>query len=175
MKTNIIQERHPSKLVGVYENETTAKKAAEKLISDAELTNDELAIVSPKDRHFASKIEPETKAVGKTLLASHLMLGLIGMVIGLLVASSLIIAGIQFAVSSPVMLTIATATLGTFMGLLVAGAISLRPDHDSVVNEARDASSYNKWSVVVHAKNKQQIQQAKKVIKNSAVRFAETF
>ncbi|MDO6695511.1 hypothetical protein Q4574_19585 [Aliiglaciecola sp. 3_MG-2023] len=175
MKPNIIEEQHPSKIVAVYENEFKAKQAAEKLINTAEISEDQFNIVAPEDRQFERKIEPETQAVGKTLLASHLMLGLIGMVTGLLVASSLIIAGTQFAVSSPIMLIIATGTLGTFMGLLVAGAVSLRPDHDSVVNKARDATHHNKWSVIVHAKDRQQIQQAKKVMKDSAVRFAETF
>ncbi|MBU2880225.1 MULTISPECIES: HPP family protein [Alteromonadaceae] len=175
MNLKMNEEHHPGKVVGVFEDESTAKKTAEILITKGGVSSDEVAVVSPKDKQFAKKIEPETKQIGRTLLASHIMLGLIGLVIGLLVASSLIISGIQFAVSSPIMLMIATGTLGTFMGLLVAGAASLRPDHDSVVNEVRQGRKNNQWSVVVQTKDKKDIQRAKQLMKGSAVKLAETF
>ncbi|GAC13802.1 hypothetical protein [Aliiglaciecola lipolytica] len=171
---NIIEEHHPSKIVGVYENESTAKQTAKRLVDEGGVLADEINIVSPQDKKFESKVEPETKAIGRTLIASHMMLGLIGLSIGLLVGTALIIAGIQLATSSPVMLLIATGTLGTFMGLLVAGAVSLRPDHDSVVNDTRYAKNHKLWSVVVHTKDREHTKQAKQLMEGSAVRMSES-
>jgi hypothetical protein len=50
--------------------------------------------------------------------------------------------GPAFATSSPVMMLSAAAILGAFIGLLIAGAISIRPDHEQSINSARHATHH---------------------------------
>ena len=174
MNLNVIDEQYPGKVVGVYNREASAKKMAEQLISEGGFLTEQLSVVRPDDGNFAGKLEPDSKGIGRTLLKSHLILGSAGLVVGLLVASLLIIIGSPFAASSPVMMLSSAAILGTFLGLLVAGAISLRPDHDGPINSARHASHHHQWSVVVQTKDHEQIEQARKLMQPSAVKLSES-
>jgi hypothetical protein len=49
--------------------------------------------------------------------------------------------GPAFATLSPVMMLPAAAILGAFIGLLIAGAISIRPSYEQPINSAARHSS----------------------------------
>jgi hypothetical protein len=40
--------------------------------------------------------------------------------------------------------------MGTFFGMLLAGLVSLRPDHGIVVGQLRSALRRGRWAVVAH-------------------------
>ena len=174
MTLHIIEEGHPGKIAGVYTQEAGAKHAINLLQNAGGFSADEVTLVAPNDVNFGEKIEPDNKGIARTLLGSHIILGACGLVFGLIIAGILSLYGPALTTSSPVMVFIALPTLGAFIGLLVAGAVSLRPDHDPLINQTRDATNHHKWTVVVQIKDDAQIQQAKKLLQASATTVTET-
>jgi sterol desaturase/sphingolipid hydroxylase (fatty acid hydroxylase superfamily) len=109
---------------------------------------EQISTVSPQDTDFEHKLEPDSKGSGQTVLRSHVILGSVSSVFGLVIVGVLMTIGSAFATSSPVMMLAAAAILGAFIGLLIADAISIRPDHEQLINSARHAT-HHQWSVVV--------------------------
>lgn len=175
MKLNVIDEKHPGKVAGVYGRELSAKQAIKLLRSEGGFSAQEVNLVSPNDAHFAEKIEPDDKGIGRTLLRTHLIFGSLGLVLGLILAAILAQFGPALTTSSPVMVYIALAPLGASMGLLVAGVTSLRPDHDGLINKTRHATNHDQWTVVVQTKDDAHKEQAKQLMQSSAISISDTF
>ena len=174
MTLHIIEEGHPGKIAGVYTQESGAKHAIHLLQSEGGFSADEVTLVPPNDANFGEKIEPDNKGIARTLLGSHIILGVGGLIFGLIMAAILSLYGPTLTTSSPLMVFIALPTLGVFIGLLAAGAVALRPDHDPLINQTRHATNHDKWTVVVQTKDHEQRQQAKKLMETSATSIAET-
>jgi hypothetical protein len=122
---------------------------------------EQINTVSPENIDFKHKLEPNSKGIGQTVLRPHLVLGFVSSVLGLIIAGVLMTIDPAFATSSPVMMLAAAAILGAFIGLLIAGAISIRPDHEQPINSARHAT-HHQWAVVEQTKTHHQIEKAKK-------------
>jgi amino acid transporter len=103
---------------------------------------EQISTVSPQDTDFEHKLEPDSKGSGQTVLRSHVILGSVSSVFGLVIVGVLMTIGSAFATSSPVMMLAAAAILGAFIGLLIADAISIRPDHEQLINSARHATHH---------------------------------
>ena len=170
MKANIIDEEHISKVGGVFEQEDDAKLAIKSLMKEGDFRIDEVNLVPPGDKTFDEKIETDDVAVRRTLLNSHVILGIVSVLVGLGLAALLVEMGPAFTRLNPVMTFIAVVMLTVFIGLMLAGFISLRPDEDRLVNKTRDATLNQRWTVVVQAKDK-----ARSILKRSAGSLAETF
>jgi hypothetical protein len=82
--------------------------------------------------------------------------------------------GPAFATSSPVMMLSAAAILGAFIGLLIAGAISIRPDHEQPINSAWHATHHHQWSVAVQTKVHHQIEKTEKIMQLAAIKLSES-
>jgi hypothetical protein len=122
---------------------------------------EQIDTASPENIDFKHKLEPNSKGIGQTVLSSHLILGFVSSEVGLIIASVLMTIDPAFATLSPVMMLAAAVILGTFIGLLIAGAISIRPDHEQPINSARHAT-HHQWAVVEQTKTHHQIEKAKK-------------
>jgi hypothetical protein len=83
--------------------------------------------------------------------------------------------GTAFATSSPVMMLSTAAILGAFIGLLIAGAISMHPDHEQPIYSARHVTHHHQWSVAVQTKVHHQIEKAKKIMQLAAIKLSESF
>ncbi|GAB3015055.1 hypothetical protein [Bowmanella dokdonensis] len=175
MKANIIDEEHISKVGGIFEQEAKAKQAIQSLMTEGDFRQEEVNLVPPGDKSFDEKIETDDLAVKRTLLNSHIILGLIAVLVGLGVAALLVSYGPAFTQSSPMMTFIALGILSLFLGMMLAGFISLRPDEDRLVNKVRKATLNHRWVVVVQAKDKQHAEQARNILKRSTGSLAETF
>ncbi|WP_340676559.1 hypothetical protein [Paraglaciecola sp.] len=77
-------------------------------------------MVPPNDTHFAEKIEPDDKGIGRTLLRSHIIFGCLGLGLGLglglILATILTLFGPALTTSSPVLVFISLTSLGIFIG-----------------------------------------------------------
>tara|TARA_R110002073_G_scaffold293110_1_gene458620 strand:- start:146 stop:508 length:363 start_codon:yes stop_codon:yes gene_type:complete len=113
---------------------------------------------------MGGKIEPETTGIARTLVQSHILLGVGGLVLGLLVAALLVTAGPVVTRSSPVMTFIALGFLFPVLGLLLAGLISLRPDHSAIIERARTATAMAHWTVIAHCATSGEMASAKSAI-----------
>ena len=115
MELNIVDEYYPSKVVGIYNEESCANKQSEKLIKVGEgFLVEQIDTASPESIDFEHKLEPNSKGNGQTVLSSHLILGLVSSEVGLIIAGVLMTIDPAFATSSPVMMLAA----GLFQVLL---------------------------------------------------------
>ena len=94
-------------------------------------------------------------AIGSMIAASQLFLGIGWLLLGLAVAWLLVNFGPAVTRGSPLVTDIALMLISPTIGLLMAGVISLRPDHEQLVHKAPTATS-GKWIVVVHCRNSEQ-------------------
>lgn len=175
MNLKVNDEKHPGKVAGVYAQESGAQQAIHLLRNEGGFSAEEVNLVPPDDTNFDEKIEPDDKGIGRTLLGSHIILGGCGLAVGLILAAILSVYGPVLTTSSPTMVFIGLATLGTFFGLLVAGLVSLRPDHDGLINDTRHATNNQQWTVIVQTKDDEQQKQAKQLMQGSAVSVSHSF
>ena len=96
------------------------------------------------------------------------MLGVLGLVAGLGLAWWLTTFGPTITRASPLLTYVALAIICPFLGLLLAGAISLRPDHDLLVAKSRQATGEGRWTVIVHCEDSNEKDRAKRVMEHSA-------
>ena len=92
----------------------------------------------------------------------------IALVLGLVVAALLATSGPAITRSSPVMTFIALGFLFPVLGLLLAGAVSLRPDHDPMIEQTRAATQTGHWTVIAHCASHDEQARAKDAIGHSA-------
>ncbi|MDK8464825.1 hypothetical protein [Marinobacter sp. SS13-12] len=156
------QEGH--KVAAVFDTETEAKGAAKALCEGTSLTDDQVAVLSPRDRHTGSELEPEDQGIWHTLVRSHVGLGAGGAVTGFIVFLILSALGIGFIAQNAVVAASVLAALGLMLGLLLAGAVTIRPDHTPYLMKAQSALSKGKYVLTVHASSTQQLQEAKSLL-----------
>lgn len=173
MKINL--EKRPHKIAGIFDVEDKATHAEESLIEQGHFQTSEVQLLKPGDTHLQDRLEPETKAIGKELIIWHYLFGAAGLIAGLVVAAIVITAGPTFAQSSPLLTYLALGIVGTFFGMFVAGAFTLRPDHDPLINETIEATKANKWAVVVQARDRDDLQRARQLLSPAAVSVIDTF
>lgn len=171
----INQEKRSRKIAAIFDDGAKAEQAEETLINYGHFNSKDVKLIQPGDKRIRQKLEPETGAIGKTLLISHFIFGGLGLVLGLVIAAIVTTIGPVFAQSSPLLTYLALAIVGTFFGLFVAGLITLRPDHDPLINETIEASRHNKWAIVVHTHNHGDQQRARQLLQPVAVSVTDTF
>lgn len=154
----ITAEKQPTKVGAAYESERQARNAARELLNEPGLDPESIAIVKPHDPALETKLEPEGHRIWQTLIRAHITMGLTGAVIGFLVASLLAIANFQAVVSNPWYAFGVMSGLGFLLGLMVGGLLTLRPDHDVMIHQAKVASEHGEWFVLVHARSYRQKQ-----------------
>lgn len=158
---SLFGERSLTIVGAVFPNRRWALSAAEELQREPDLRGD-VSVVVPDDPHAARKMEPESAGIWRTALRSHAILGAAGLVAGLGVAAALYLGGWQPAVTSPVLTAVFTGVLGTFFGMLMAGLVTLRPDHGIVIEELREGIENEKWAVVVRPESEADAELAEK-------------
>ena len=145
-------ERSLTLIGAVFPDSGSARAAEHALERDAAL-NGEVAVIGPDDPLTALKLEPETHGIWKTAIRSHAVLGLVGLALGLLAALLLQATGWPAAVSSFGYLLLFLGVMGAFAGMLIAGMITLRPDHGIVIRQLREALARRHWALVVRPRS----------------------
>lgn len=174
MKLEIMSEKRPSKVSGVYKNEADARGAVHALVANGNFEPDSVRITSPKDQHFAEKVEPDPAGIAQTLVRAHLVFGLSGLLLGLIVSGVLALFGPPLMQSNPVFTVMTLTLIFLFLGLIFAGFVGLRPDHDPLIEHTRHAIQSGCWAVVVHALDKREKYRAKSLMVDSAEWLYET-
>lgn len=174
MKLEIIGETRPGMVSGVFKNEADARRAVDSLIHEGDFNGDHINLITPNDRFFAEKVESDQAGIARTLLMSHLVFGLMGLLIGLILSALLTIFGPPLTQASPMFTTMALALICFFIGLIFAGLVSVRPDYDPLIEDTRSAIGSGQWAVVVHTLDKDQMYRAKIVMSGSAESLSET-
>jgi len=107
-----------------------------------------VAVVSPGETEVAREMEPEQRGIWRTLVRSHLILGVGGILFGLFVAMALVLAPWPAAAASPALAALFAGTLGGFLGMMAGGLVTLRPDHGAVIRSMRARLKVGQWGVV---------------------------
>jgi uncharacterized protein YacL len=172
MKMNL--EKRPHTVAGIFESEDQAKHAEESLIDQGPFHSEEVQLLKPGDTHLQDRLEPETKAIGKELILWHYILGAAGLVAGLIIAAIVTTIGPTFTQSSPMLTYLVLGMFGVFFGMIAAGAFTVRPDHDPLINETMEATKDNKWAVIVQARDRDAQQRARQLLSPSAISVIDT-
>lgn len=174
MAVNVIDEQQPAKVAAIFNNEAEARAAREELINEGNFDAKAVSIVTPGDDNLSKKIQPESKGIAGTIIKSHGILGVVGLLAGLIAASILVAAGPTFTQASPFGTYFALGFVGLLIGMMLAGGITLRPDHDPLTNKTIQASQQHQWTVIVQTDARDANQLAKQILQNKAQSVSES-
>lgn len=175
MTTTISNENHATKVAAVFDSEEQANNAFETLSQHTQFAQSNINFISPYDQDFDEKVEPEDKNIGKTLLKTHLLFAVIGLVVGILISSVFLFVDVEFMQNFVFETYAGICTISVFIALLVAGFISIRPDHDPLINDVRKATSTGKWVLIVHTDTSNKADQAQQLMEPFATSTTATF
>lgn len=144
-----IAEQYPSKVGAVFASRTAAQQVQDELLA-AGFASEQVHFIAPGDRRLGRKVEPESSGIAGTLARTHVRFGLLGGLVGLLAASAGVWSGQTLLSASPIYAFFVLTFLGAIAGLLLAGLVSLRPDHDPLALMAQRAARTGRWTVIVH-------------------------
>jgi len=131
-----------------FPNQNSAEMAAADLMHSAPRVDGEVDIVRPGDPRLLPNPEPETAGIWQTQLRSHSIFGSAGAAAGVLIALGLIISS-PAATLSPFFTIFIAALIGSFIGMLFAGLVTLRPDRAFVIRKVRNLARRGRWAVIV--------------------------
>ncbi|MFO7764744.1 MAG: hypothetical protein R6V61_13550 [Wenzhouxiangellaceae bacterium] len=154
-------ESSDHKLAAIFASEPAAREAAVEVVDALGLDNDQVKVIKAGDDDAERKLEPESRGIWHTLIRAHLWLGLAGAVIGAILYFALSVAGVPFVVGNPAWASSMFIVLCFVGGLLVGGAVTVRPDHAPYIRAAVSALRDGKSLVIVHARDLEQLRQAK--------------
>lgn len=169
-----VRERSPGKLAAVYRNGSAAEEAARRLRTMSDLSTRQVQVVEPGDPAWERKVEPEGIGIWRTAVQAHVTCGVLGFAAGTLAFVALYAAGVQAIVTTPVAGFLAFTLLSTAFGLLAGGLITMRPDHELVIDPVREAAREGRWAIVVHPVSTEQRRVAAFVLRASGARVSET-
>lgn len=167
-------ENFSHKLAAIFELESEALRAVESLSKSTSVSRHQVFVVRPNDDHPGWEIEPEDRGIWRTLVRSHVSLGIAGAVFGALAFAVLYFIGIPFIVSNALAAAGLIIALSTVFGLMLGGLITLRPDHVPYVVAAQSALEDGKIVVAIHAESSDQLKAAQSVLNQFRVKMVGT-
>ena len=163
------------KIAAVFESSTEAENTALALRTETTLAAEQVIVISPDDPDSGRALEPESQGIWRTLVRSHVGLGVAGAVMGFVLFLVLYSADVAFITLNLVVSGIVLTVFGAVGGLLLAGMITLRPDHMPYLMQAQSALRRGKYVLAVHASSADQLEEAKKILRNRGVGSIRTF
>jgi len=174
MTSSFFRERSLSKVVAIFRQPEAAEHARDQVKSAAGLEDRQLLVVGPRDPQWGRKVEPEGVGIARTAVRAHLTCGLAGLSLALVAWSFLYLADVVVIASTPLPSLIALALFGTMLGLMLGGALTIRPDHDAMIDKVRQATRSGRWALVVHPVSRTQFDLALAILQATGVPVART-
>jgi len=167
-------EKYPSKVSAIFDTAKDARQAADVLAQKAGVEPEQVVVIAPDEPRRGLKLEPEPRAIRNTWVRKHAIHGAAGIASGLLLASVAVNSGVDVFRASPVLTTIAITWVSFLSSLMVAGALTLRLDHDRVINQSLRAADNGQYVVVAHARSGSQKRRFLKQLRSEARGTAAT-
>lgn len=156
MNTNVLSgEQSNTKIVAVFKTKRAAEQCAQ-VLQQHGLDPNQLDVVGPNESHYDRKLEPEDQGVKRTAVKAHVRLGLVGFIIGWLIWGGLYFMGNTLVTSGPFTSLIPIVFVSTVAGLLWGGAVTMRPDHQTVVQTVDSAVHEGLWPLIIHSRSGEQ-------------------
>lgn len=163
------------KLAAECTTESEAEKVVEDLCRSTSLSRDQVRIIRPDEPHPGTRLEPEDQGIWRTAIRSHLWLGLIGMVGGLVLFLILLASGIPFIAQNPTWAGPIFVVFGGVAGMMLGGLFTIRPDHTLYTQKARSALRKGQYVVAVHARGREQLSEAKRYLDARKIHTVQSF
>ena len=157
-----------SKVAAIFADATAARAEAARVRDALQLSDAQVQVVTPADPRPGHKLEPESHGIFLTMIRAHVVLGLVGAVVGAVAFAVLLAMDIPFIVNSAVMSAALLIGFGAVAGLMFGGLVTLRPDHDPLINKVQHALGEGRSAVVVHAFSHAQSAQARDLLLQSS-------
>ena len=167
-------EEASTKIAALFDTKLAASSAAERVCFEAHLKRGQVRLVHPYEAHFGRKLEPENDGIVQTAVRSHLIMAALGTVIGLAIVGILHRQEVEAVMQSPGLAAGAAIFLGLVFGMLLAGLITARPDHQLVIAPVREAVQHGRWAVLVHPTTPQQCNEALRALRNTTAEVLRT-
>lgn len=167
-------EHSDHKVAGIAKDRAAAESVVEILREKLNTSGAAVQLLVPGKEGIDRALEPESSGIWKTLVRSHLWLGGVGAVIGLLVFVLMLQLEVRFVVdntTAALLLLLAFCTIG---GLLLGGALTLRPDHTPFLVTTRAALREGQMVVVVHGETLEQVRQAQEILDHAGLKTVRT-
>jgi hypothetical protein len=161
-------EASDHKVAGLIADEAAAHEIAAAVRAGTGLKEGQVRVLSPGDERIGRTLEPESRGIVHTMVRAHIWLALAGAVAGALAFGILMAQDVQFIVLSPWWSALLLIGFGTIGGLMLGGAVSLRPDHSPYITASREALEEGRHVVVVHATSADELEQAEGILKAHA-------
>jgi hypothetical protein len=147
-----------SKVVAVFRQPEAAEMARQKVKSAAGLEDRQVRVVGPHDTPWVQQAEQPRENVARVALRVQLTSLLAGL--GLAMAAWLVLYGLEVdvIVATPIPSLVAIGLVGTMLGLVVGGALSV--ENDGALEKARQATRTGRWAVVVQPFSPLQLERA---------------
>jgi hypothetical protein len=142
-----IAEKSLTLVAASFDDRVQAEQVASTLKRDPAVDG-QVSLIAPDDPLAARKMEPDQRGIWRTMLRGHVVFGVLGALAGAAIAFA-VIAAWPAAASSPGFTLLFLTVLGTFFGGMVGGLVTLRPDHDAVIQQVHAAQERGQWAVVV--------------------------
>ena len=162
LKQILFGEKSLTKIAAIFDSRGRAETTALRLRQAAGMSESQVKLVGPQDTAgivdapLSRKLEPESSGIWHTILRTHLVTGLVGVVLGALVYLSLWLLDNASVLTHPVLMLFVMLFFGMIFGLLLGGLLSLRPDHYRVMAAVRKAIKRGGWAVISHPVNHDQ-------------------
>ncbi len=175
----LLAERSPHKLAGIYARGDAAHEAQREIVAEGRMHVRQVRVLNPRNDADDSdalfrQIEPEGERIPRTLLRTHVLLGISGAFVGIMAFAIAWSSGSEMLRSTPVAGFIAFTFLTAVAGMLIAGLIGLRPDQRVLAMRLQDRLRDGQWAVIAHPLDRCQSDAAGRVLGRSARQVLRT-
>jgi len=180
-KTLFFGERSVTKVAGLFASHADADLAASDLVGDLSLSAAQVNVFGPpdgeasRDAVLGRAMEPEQRGIWLTVLRAHLVMGALGFLAGALLYAVLMAIDNPALRSTPGMGFVALAGFGGTFGLILGGALSLRPDHARLIARVRRGLRGGNWAVVAHPVDPVQTHAAVALLTEKSLKVMRSF
>jgi hypothetical protein len=168
------RERSLSKVAAVYDHPHSADAATLHVKALAGVEDRRIQVVCPGDPDAGRKVEPEGIGIVRTAIRAHATCLAVGVAAAVMLWAALWLAGLPLIVSTAGTSLFALTLLGAMFGLMVGGALTLRPDHDLVNAGVSEAARAGRWSVVVHPTSRRELERSADALADTGVPVLRT-
>lgn len=140
-------------VAGVFEQRDQAARILERLRAEGIVPAERCELVGPDQGLAPGTALATSRATRRSLWRWHVGLGFAGLLVGLVLAA--VLRSLQpawFAVGDGLVFAVA-GLFGATAGLLLAGAIGLRPDLGWFFSRLRERTGRGRWAVLVRARS----------------------
>lgn len=139
------------RIIATYSSKDAVDQTKVVLTRKLGLDEESLTVIEPTGEAHGKKLKNENTA--KNSLYLHIKYPLVGFIVGMIIAFSLVEFGPVLTRSNPMFTFIACISLGLFLGAFYAGLRTLKPEQDSINLEAVKAPRKNYWTLLVKMQN----------------------